>query len=338
MIWFDTTKAGRSAHHSGLMRVSRRLQAELGPAARPATGLAWQDQAQARDWYLTAEVFAPEERTGWTEMMHRRPCRLAAVFHDAIPLRWPKITWPQSVRRHPSYLKMLAGFDRVWAVSETSRRDLTGYWRWLGLEQVPPVELLPLGADFDGQPRRVSSPREVAPLLLCVGILEPRKNQAVLLDACEQLWAAGAEFELHLVGRVNPHFGRDLHRRVRQLQRKWPGLKHHARAGDAELAALFARARATVFPTIAEGCGLPVLESLWRGVPCVCSDLPVLREIADAGGCLMVRPDQPAAWRDALHRLLTDDGEPQRLTQAAVARALPTWRDCADVLRRGLAD
>lgn len=338
MIWFDTTKAGRSAHHSGLMRVNRRLQAELGPAARVTTGVAWAEQAQAGDWFFTAEVFAPEEREGWAKMMHRRPCRLAALFHDAIPLRLPKITWPQSVRRHPSYLKMLAGFDRVWAVSDASRQDLLGYWRWLGLERVPPVDLLPLGADFDGLPRGVAAKRETAPWLICVGILEPRKNQGLLLDACEQLWAAGAEFELHLVGRVNPHFGRALQRRVRQLQRQWRGLKHHVRAGDAALTELHAMARATVFPTIAEGCGLPVLESLWRGVPCVCSDLPVLREIAAPGGCLMVPADQPDAWRDALHRLLTDDGEQARLMQEAVTRPLPTWRECAETLRRGLAD
>jgi glycosyltransferase involved in cell wall biosynthesis len=337
MIWFDTTKAGRSTHHSGLLRVSRRLQAELGPAAGATDGLAWTEKAQGGDWFLTAEVFAPDERPGWADMMNRRPCRMAAVFHDAIPLRLPQVTWPQSVRRHPYYLKMLAGFDRVWAISESSRRELLGYWRWLGLEQVPPVEVLPLGADFDGQPRSVSPRRAETPLLLCVGILEPRKNQGVLLDACEHLWSNGAEFELHLVGRVNPHFGRGLQRRVRQMQRQWSGLHYHAAASDAQVAALQARARATVFPTIAEGCGLPVLESLWRGVPCVCSDLPVLREITAAGGCLPVPPDQPAAWRDALSRVLVNDSERERLAQAAVTRTLPTWRKCADVLRRGLA-
>jgi glycosyltransferase involved in cell wall biosynthesis len=107
-------------------------------------------------------------------------------------------------------------------------------------------------------------------------------------------------------------------------------------AADAALAGLFARARSTVFPTLAEGCGLPLIESLWRGVPCVASDLPVLRENATGGGCVLVAPDDPAAWRAALRRVLTDDGARAALVREATTRPLPTWREAAATLRMGL--
>jgi glycosyltransferase involved in cell wall biosynthesis len=337
MIFFDTTKTGAAGHRSGLTRVSARLRDEL--AAR-ATAVAWDEaarRAQRADWFLTTELFSEEERPGFTAFLAARPCRLAAVFHDAIPLKHPHLTWPQSVARHPGYMKLLAQFDRVWAVSAASRDELLGYWRWLGLERTPSVEVLALGADSNRTPRTISHLPSAISRLLCIGILEPRKNQSLLLEACEDLWAAGLAFELHLVGRINPHFGRPLAARIRALQRtRRTALHFHEAADDATVAALHAAARATVFPTVAEGCGLPLLESLWQGVPCVCSDLPVLRENAGAGGCLPVAASDRAAWRDALRRILTDDTLAARLATEAATRPLPTWRESAGTLAAGL--
>jgi glycosyltransferase involved in cell wall biosynthesis len=337
MIYFDVTKAGGSGHRSGLMRVSARLGDELGAAVRKVRWPQWNREAGAGDWFLTSELFSEEERPGITEFLNARRCRTAAIFHDAIPLKYPQITWPQSVARHPGYMKLLAQFDRVWAVSAASRDELMGFWKWQGLERTPPVEVLSLGADFNGMARGARNRGEKRePALLSVGILEPRKNQTLLLDVCEELWREGLKFELNLVGRVNPHFGRPLVERVQALAEKFPGMRYHAAADDAVVAALYARTRVSVFPTIAEGCGLPLLESLWLGVPCVCSDLPVLRENADGGGCLAVAVNDRVAWTEALRRVLTDDEFVARLETEASARPLPTWAAAAETLRLAL--
>lgn len=338
MIYVDVTKTAAAGHRSGLTRVTSRLRAELGAAATP---LPWPFSAASRpeDTVFTAELFSAHERPGIAEFLANRACRAAALFHDAIPLKHPHITWPQSVSRHPEYMKLLARFDRVWAVSAASREELMGFWRWQGLERVPPVEVLPLGADFNGSVRRVSPrppARATTPVLFCLGIIEPRKNQGFLLDVCAELWDGGLEFELHFVGRVNPHFGPPLVDRIRKAARRYRGVRYHHAAGDDRVAELFARARATVLPTIAEGCGLPLLESLWMGVPCICSDLPVLRENADAGGCVPVTVNDRAAWKSALQRVLTDDAFHARLVQQAVSRPLTTWRDTARILAESL--
>jgi glycosyltransferase involved in cell wall biosynthesis len=174
------------------------------------------------------------------------------------------------------------------------------------------------------------------PLLLSVGILEPRKNQLFLLERCAELWGEGLEFELHLVGRVNPHFGPPVVARLKALQRDHLGLVYHAAASDAVVAGLYARARASVFPTIAEGCGLPLLESLWMGVPCLCSDLPVLRENASGGGCLAAPPNDAHAWRELLRRTLGNDDLVGRLTAEAQKRALPRWSTASEMIRARL--
>jgi glycosyltransferase involved in cell wall biosynthesis len=138
------------------------------------------------------------------------------------------------------------------------------------------------------------------------------------------------------VGRVNPHFGGPVVRRIEELKERWPGLEHHSKMDDAPLADLIRSARTTAFASIAEGCGLPLLESLWLGVPCTCSDIPPLLENAAGGGCAIVRGNDLAAWKEALKRVLTDDEFHGTLVAEALRRPLPTWAEAAGTLREAL--
>lgn len=349
MIYFDVTKAGVAEHRSGLTRVSSRLREELGSSAMPVI---WKDGWRvvssgatatfaATDWLLTPELFCEAERPGFREFVRARTCRLAAIFHDAIPLKFPRITWPQSVSRHPEYMKLLASFDRVFAVSEASRAELIGFWKWQGATVLASAETIALGADaLKGVVRQANVatlPAGEAPLLLCIGILEPRKNQALLADVAETLAAEGLRFQLEIVGRVNPHFGKPLAARLRALSAMYPAIHYREAADDGAVAQLWRKARASVFPTLTEGCGLPLLESLWMGVPCVCSDLPVLRENGEGGGCEFVPVDDRIAWTQALRRILVDDAHAAHLRGKAVSRVVPTWRQTAEALVQRLS-
>lgn len=340
MIFFDVTKAARARQRSGLMRTSERLRTALGADVVPVRWGEWEaGRLGVGDWYLTAEVFAPDERPGFAEFLARHGARAAAVFYDAIPLKLPHVTWPQSVSRHPHYMKMLTRFGRVLAISEASRGELADYWRWLGLETTPPIQAITLGADFDGSGRTALPEPAGVPELLCVGILEPRKNQGLLIEACERVWADGVEFRLSIAGRENPHFGAEVVRAIKQAGRRGRPVTWHEAPSDAVMANLYARATATVFPTQAEGCGLPVLESLWRGVPCVCSDLAVLREHAvgaGGGGCVFVASGDVDAWAEALRRIVTEADARRTLRQEAATRPLPTWADTARHVRAAL--
>ncbi len=338
MIYFDVTKSAKSRHVSGLMRVNRKLQQELGGDIVPVVWGQWDHHAvKPDDWYFTTEIFDVVSRPGFADFLRSRTCQLAALFPDAIPLKFPRIVWPHSVARHPHYMHALSRFDHVFAISEAVRRDLEEFWRWQGNETSTEVSVLPLGADFDGSPRRPQVTGTRAAELVCIGILEPRKNQAFLMKVAESLWADGVEFKLHLIGRVNPHFGRSIADHAQLLSsRHRDRFQYHAAATDVRLADLLGRARAVVFPTIAEGCGLPVLESLWRGLPCVCSDLPVLLENTDGGGCVPLPVNDIEEWKKGLKRLLEDDAWWLALAQEAAARSLPTWADSANQVRRTL--
>jgi glycosyltransferase involved in cell wall biosynthesis len=338
MILFDTTNASRWRHGSGLSRVSARLADELGGSARQVRWPAPRGAAGPGDWLLTPELFSDEERHGFSAFVDSRPCGLAAIYHDAIPIKHPAITWPESVRRHPGYMKLLSRFDRVWAVSRASREELLGFWKWQRVAAPPPVEVIGLGADWPGvaRGRGAGAPAGGRPRIVSVGILEPRKNQGVLLDAFEELRGQGLDFELHLVGRVNPHFGGAIKERADRIGARDPALRRHGQLSDGELADLVRSARATAMASIAEGCGLPLLESLWMGVPCVCSDIAALAESALGGGCELVRGNAREGWVGALRRILTDDAHASRLSAEAASRALPTWAEAASAIRAAL--
>jgi glycosyltransferase involved in cell wall biosynthesis len=295
------------------------------------------------DTLLTPELFSEEERPGFGEFLRTRKCRAAAIFHDAIPLKMPEWCRSKSVARHAGYMRLLAGFDRVLAISQDARRDLLGFWQWAGVttggafagnvpvSPPPVVDVVTWGADFSGAPRVTDTAAPLAPpSLLCVGIVEPRKNHAFLLDVCAALWDSGLRFTLTVTGRVNTETGTAAAAKLRAFAGRYAGLLRHLPAtGDAALADLYANTRAVVFPTLAEGFGLPLIEALWAGAPCVCSDLPVLREQSAAGGCLLVPPNDFVAWSTVLREILSDDASVLRLRSVARTRPLPTWRETA---------
>jgi len=349
MIFFDVTNASRSRHHSGLQRVSACIRAGL--AARgdaTVSEVSWSGggwvgadgspvRVGADDWLLTPEVFGADDRPGFADWQASPGCRIAAIYYDAIPLKFPAITWPRSVGRHSGYMKQLARFDRVLAISEASRRELLGYWEWARTPSRAQVSVIPLVADGSGAPRASERPAiEPAPALVMVGIVEPRKNQTLMIDACSRLWDTGLGFDLHIVGRVNPHFGKPIATHAAEVSRRHAGLHFHGQLDDARVRALHARARAAVFPSIAEGNGLPVLEALWQGVPCVCSRIPALEENAAGGGCVLVDADDRAGWEAALRSILTDDSLVASLRDQALERPLPTWSDTVDAVLAAL--
>lgn len=80
------------------------------------------------------------------------------------------------------------------------------------------------------------------------------------------------------------------------------------RATDEELRNLYRHARAFVFPTFTEGFGIPPLEALATGIPVVCSDIPVIREVC-GDAVRYAPPDDPAAFAREIRAVLSGPAE-----------------------------
>lgn len=255
----------------------------------------------------------------------------AAVFHDCIALKLPQFSAAVTIERQPAYLAGLARMDAIAAVSEASRRDLLDYWQGAGITDTPPVEVIHLGIAASDVRRTAS--REAAgeaPLqILCVSTLEGRKNHLALLDATERLWDEGLRFDLELVGMAHRELGTPIVGRIRALQEAGRPLRWLGSVDNDTLHARYAACDFTVYPSVYEGFGLPVLESMAHGKPCVCTTAGGLDEVSRGGGCLRMPGTSANAIAAGMRSMLTDPGLRGRLTREAVSRHLRTWDDYA---------
>jgi glycosyltransferase involved in cell wall biosynthesis len=259
-----------------------------------------------------------------------------AIFHDAIAFHEPAWGVASTIERYPSYLRSLAAFKGIACVSAFSRQQLVDAWDQLGIETKAQLEAIPLGLRVDHLGPRVTEPRPVPtdrPLqLLCVSTLEPRKNHAALLDAAERLWNAGETFSLRLIGLHNRGFPPAIPTRVAALQAKGHPLQWDGAVSARALQGAYEEADLSLYPSLCEGFGLPVWESLYHGTPCLTTDGGALAEVAPGGGTVVVPAGDGAALAEALGDLLSSRPELERLTKEACTRPLRTMADYADDL------
>jgi glycosyltransferase involved in cell wall biosynthesis len=116
------------------------------------------------------------------------------------------------------------------------------------------------------------------PVFLAVSTIEPRKNHGYLLDVFEMVWAAGSKAKLCIVGRVGWKCDDFMERATKhpQLGKK---LFMFNSLNDNGLECAYSKASALIFPSFAEGFGLPLVEAMQRGLPAIASDLRVFREV-----------------------------------------------------------
>jgi glycosyltransferase involved in cell wall biosynthesis len=247
----------------------------------------------------------------------------------------PELTPPATVRRLPAYLRELLQFDGIAANSADSAASLRDYWQWLDVAHPPPVAAIPLGLD---ECHSVSDiPSGIVPRVLCVGTIEGRKNHLALLEACEALWAAGVKFELQLLGLARPDTAAAALAKIDALKAAGRPLLYDGPAGDAALQAAYQRCAFTVYPSLIEGFGLPVLESLQHGKPCICSNQGALGESTLDGGCMALATVDAPALAAAIRRLLENPAEVTALSARARGRKFKTWNDYAGELTTWMA-
>ena len=154
---------------------------------------------------------------------------------------------------------------------------------------------------------------------LHVGTLEPRKNILYLIDAWRRARAQSPEVPaLVLSGRYGWKTD-EIQPAVESAVAE--GWLHHLGYVDAEeLAWLYREAQLVAFPSLYEGFGLPAIEALWAGSPLLCSDIPVLREVA-GDAALYAPSDRPEEFAARIAEIATDPQLSNRLVESGRRRA-----------------
>jgi glycosyltransferase involved in cell wall biosynthesis len=281
------------------------------------------------DWEYNdlAVLYRERARTGFRTLL---------FCYDTIPVRFPHLMSFDARQYFARYFTDLAHVaDRVVAISEASKHDFLGLMGEVAGPR-PCVDVVLLGTDLDAPASTIKPPLpelEGAEFVLCVSTIEARKNHDVLYHVWDRLNAEYADSapRLVLVGMVGWGVA-DLLFRMRTNPRLKDRIVILDNLPDGELAWLYRHCHFTVFPSLYEGWGLPVVESLALGKPCICSTAPAVVEAAQ-GMAMALDPVDTPAWYSAVLRMWREpelrDASVRRLHAEFRANA---WRDHGEAL------
>lgn len=258
---------------------------------------------------------------------------VVATLMDAIPLSHPH--WLRSELRtlkNALWSRAARWADAVITISEYSRTELA---HWAGIDPSR-ITVIPLGVGQgwyrDVARTEMDRVREKYGLsetfFISVGTLQPRKNVARTIEAHRALPdKLRRRCPLVIIGRAGWRC-EDVLRLIEQESGtgtvRW--LQH---VPDQDLLPVLKQATGLLFPSLAEGFGLPVVEAFAAQVPVITSNTTSLPEVA-GDAALMVDPLDIDAMSAAMLCLLQDGRLADTLRQRGLARARQfTWQGCA---------
>jgi alpha-1,2-rhamnosyltransferase len=261
---------------------------------------------------------------------------LGIVQHDFIPLQHADLVPERNRAVFRAWAEAtLSRADFVMAVSETVAAEARAELRRLGRHDVAAdsVTAFRNGSDFDVTTEPGPVRQELLDFLrqtpeppyLTVGTVEPRKNQGLLLDAVDRVLADAPHARFLFVGIVGWR-GDAIAARMRRHPGWMRQVAHFADLSDGELAHAYRHAKALVFPSLAEGFGLPIVESIASGTRVFVSDIPVHREVGGEA-CAYFDPHDSEQLARQLVAHSTAGHYPARWP--AAGRPLPRWSEAA---------
>jgi glycosyltransferase involved in cell wall biosynthesis len=270
------------------------------------------------------------ESPGLGRWLRRASVRPVFMVHDLIPVTHPEYCRAGESLRHVARVEQMLHMGAgILANSRATRDELESFARTRGL-RLPPTVVVPLAALE--LPLESAEPAPMPqPYFVVLGTIEPRKNHLLLLNVWRRLVSELGEHTPHLV--IIGQRGWECENVVDLLERCAPlrGVVHElGRCSDSELTQYLLHARALLFPSFAEGFGLPLVEALRLGTPAIASPLPVFHEIAGAVPDYVDALDGPA-WAKAIRDYASGD-HPRRIDQLERLRGFqgPTWKDHFD--------
>ncbi len=282
-------------------RYARAYAARLLGLAVPAADDAEVD-IQAGDIFYGADysphTLAAAAHGGLFDYWRARGVAIHFVVYDLLPVLRPDFFPEHAGQTQAAWLRAVAACaDQLLCISAAVAADLAA---WLAAEGIaaPALRSLHLGADLDddaAQPAPAPAPDDrlppgvaSAPAFLMVGTLEPRKGHLQAIAAFEQLWAAGVDAHLVIIGhegwRGMPDAGRRTIPQIIARLQDHPELNRRLfwlrGPSDAVLRQAYADCACLLAASEGEGFGLPLIEAARYGLPVLARALPVFQEVA----------------------------------------------------------
>jgi glycosyltransferase involved in cell wall biosynthesis len=287
--------------------------------------------------YVLPELLTePVRARSLLSMLRFSRCQGAMIGFDCVPLTSAETTADGMGGGFAMMLSAMAYGDRIATISASAAAEYRGWRTMLSGAGLPGPDITPIALPVEAQDPSDGALAEARdlllagqlPMVLCVGSHEPRKNHLAVLHAAELLWREGLAFSLIFVG-GNAWRSERFVGRLNELQSAGRPVESVHALSDELLWAAYRLARCVIFPSLNEGFGLPVAESLASGTPVITSGFGSMQEIAAEGGALLVDPRDDRDITAALRRLITDDSLHARLSAEARAHPTRTWEGYA---------
>lgn len=273
----------------------------------------------------------------------RRGVTINIVCYDLLPQTHPQFFTKRTRLHYARWIDwVLKTADTLFCISNDVATQISKRVTASGVElDAPVIQRLDLGGNLLASVPSVGiRPGDTALLervrlksaMLMVGTLEPRKAYPFALDAFEQLWSAGFDCHLVIVGKIGWK-SQSLVERLRKHPRRGSVLHWIEDASDEFLDKLYESSSGLLVTSRAEGFCLPIIEAAKHGLPILSRDIPVLREHVYADQQFF-DDESVSGLASAIRSFLASKGE--RLPRGRV----PSWAECGEALLRdlGLSD
>ena len=304
---------------------------------KPATE---KDFSTLKRWWWDQVVFPEKAKKAGVDLLHQPwfsapifyPGKLIVTCHDLISVFFPE-NLPLASRLFYSrwmpfsYRKAML----IIADSEHTKRDL------MSLLQIPEAKIrvihLAVSKDFRPIKNRVKLAQVQkkyqtgSKYLLHVGTIEPRKHLEFLVKAYALAFREGIEENLVITGKRGWYYD-GLLRLVEDfnLGKK---VKFTGYVEEGDLSALYAGAKAFVFPSLYEGFGLPPLEAMACGTPVISSSTSSLPEVIGQAGILLPPKDE-RLWAKNILKVIKDKSLARTFRELGLRQAKKfTWATTA---------
>ncbi|MGJ5136332.1 FkbM family methyltransferase [Bradyrhizobium oligotrophicum] len=253
--------------------------------------------------------------------------RVGVIYYDVIPFLSSDAS--ENARKHAEYTSTIGLADVIWPISRWTADLLIDYYRRydsLSDAEMPVISVATLAEEMD-TPRQVAYTKTESRSIVCVGTIDERKNQISLIRAFNKYCAKHPEMDLtlHIVGMIRDQYKNVIEKEASQN----PRIEFHFHATDDDIKRFYLNCDFTVFPSVEEGYGLPIVESLWNLKPCICANFGSMAEIAVRGGCVAVDTHSVDALLGAIAALIEDQNLYQTKLEEILRRQVKTWFEYA---------
>ena len=250
--------------------------------------------------------------------------KTACLVHDLLPLEYPEYFmhgWEVKYRRLSRNVGQL--FDAVITGSESTAESVRACLRAQPVRAHSRITIrtAALGARAFPQSRLPGPAADERPYFVVLGTIEPRKNHLLLLNLWARLGATLPQPPRLVVIGVRGWENEQVVDMLERSNRLRGLVAEYTWLTDTEVGAWLHGARALLLPSFAEGFGLPLVEALASGVPVICSDIHVFREV---GGNVpeYLDPLSLHTWSE----MVLDYAQPDSTRRAAQLERLAHWR------------